>query len=838
MPTTSPAASRRLRRAFSPCFLAAVLALAATNVCGQGGPRPAVVIDARQIAGGPKDLPFSAGGRSPAGQVLAANSRYLLRDGRPWLPVMGEFHYSRYPADEWEHELLKMKAGGVEIVATYVFWIHHEEAEGQFNWSGQRDLRRFITLCVKHGLYSWIRVGPWAHGECRNGGLPDWVVRAGRTRENDPAYLDHVRRFYGEIGRQVAGLFWKDGGPIVGVQIENEYSQRGPGKGEEHVLELKRLAEAAGLVAPFYTLTGWDDAAIPERGFLPVFGGYPDGFWPRELTDSPPSPNYFMTPIRCYENVGGDLRSLHPQIDRRQASFPFLTAEMGGGMASAYHRRPVISADDTAAMVVAKLGSGAGLYGYYMFHGGTNPEGRLTTLQESQATGYWNDVPLKGYDFQAPLGEFGQMSPSFGDLKALHLFLGDFGENIAPMAAVFADPAPRGLADQDTPRVAARSDGQRAFLCINNHEHNRALPSHASFQVRIRLASETLDVPRAPTTLPGGAYVIWPVNLDLGPATLAYSTAQLAARLPDPATYVFFAWPGISPELAFAAQPGLSVDAPAARLRRESGRVVVDGIEPGTDVAIRLRGRNGESVQIVVLTREQARQLWKARLDGRERLLLSPADLFFDGDRVHAAARQPEQLEVAVFPALSREVAGFRRLGLNGIFERHAATRTAAPLAAEVRSVRDAGAAPAVRIGALGVATPPAENDLAKAAVWRIGLPVGVKEAGDRLFLRIVYEGDLARLYAGSRLVTDDFYKGTPWEIGLWRLSREELARGVELRIMPLRKDAPIYLPAGARPDFSSAGEVVALKDVRLVREYGVDMDLGRGPLAARTGAR
>ena len=86
---------------------------------------------------------------------------------------MGEFHYARYPASEWEREILKMKAGGVDIVATYVFWIHHEEVEGQFDWSGQRDLRRFVELCGRHGMYAWVRVGPWAHGESRNGGLPD-----------------------------------------------------------------------------------------------------------------------------------------------------------------------------------------------------------------------------------------------------------------------------------------------------------------------------------------------------------------------------------------------------------------------------------------------------------------------------------------------------------------------------------------------------------------------------------------------------------------------------------------------------------------------------------------
>jgi len=148
---------------------------------------------------------------------------------------MGEFHYSRYPETQWDEEILKMKAGGIQVVSTYVFWIHHEEIEGQFDWQGQRNLRRFVELCASHDLYVWVRVGPWDHGEVRNGGLPDWLIQKTATRENNPVYLGYVRRFFGEIGKQLGGLFWKEGGPIVGLQLENEYSARGPGKGEQEL---------------------------------------------------------------------------------------------------------------------------------------------------------------------------------------------------------------------------------------------------------------------------------------------------------------------------------------------------------------------------------------------------------------------------------------------------------------------------------------------------------------------------------------------------------------------------------------------------------------------------
>jgi len=144
------------------------------------------------------------GGVSPTGHRVEVNSQYLTYDGKPWLPVMGEFHFSRFPQKYWEEEILKMKAGGVQIVATYVFWIHHEEVEGQFDWTGQRDLRDFVSLCARHGLNVYLRIGPWDHGEARNGGFPDWLVdKKIPLRRNDPEYLKYVARFYGQLGAQI-----------------------------------------------------------------------------------------------------------------------------------------------------------------------------------------------------------------------------------------------------------------------------------------------------------------------------------------------------------------------------------------------------------------------------------------------------------------------------------------------------------------------------------------------------------------------------------------------------------------------------------------------------------
>jgi Beta-galactosidase len=121
------------------------------------------------------------------GESVTWDRHSLIIGGRRVCPVMGEVHYSRIPANEWRQEVQKMKAGGVTIIACYVFWNHIEEMENQFDWSGQRNLRTFLTICKEESMPVVLRMGPFCHGEVRNGGFPDWVVKSGcRLRSEDP----------------------------------------------------------------------------------------------------------------------------------------------------------------------------------------------------------------------------------------------------------------------------------------------------------------------------------------------------------------------------------------------------------------------------------------------------------------------------------------------------------------------------------------------------------------------------------------------------------------------------------------------------------------------------
>jgi beta-galactosidase GanA len=259
------------------------------------------------------------------------NPHVVRRDGHPWLPVSGEFHFSRFPAALWRREPLMTRAGGIDLVATYLFWNHHEEVRGHHRFDGDRDVRRFVELCAELGLAVAVRIGPWSHGECRNGGFPDWLSDVDcKPRTDDPAYLDLVWLNYAAIAQQLAGLWWDDGGPVFAVQVENElYDQPG------HLATLRALAEKAGISAPLWTATAWGAARLPPE-VLPVYGGYPEAFW-EDASDGwarTMRRHYFPTPIRDDHAIGADLRtSALRGRGPDDTRFPHITCELGGGMA-------------------------------------------------------------------------------------------------------------------------------------------------------------------------------------------------------------------------------------------------------------------------------------------------------------------------------------------------------------------------------------------------------------------------------------------------------------------------------------------------------------------------
>ncbi len=829
-------------------IVAAAFLLAATPATSPShaqAPATPIRIDASRPAQEPDLAQYDEGSATaPNGDTLGLNSRYLMRNGKPWLPVMGEIHFSRVPRERWEEEILKMKAAGVDIVSTYVFWIHHEEVEGHFDWNGQRDLRAFAQLCARHGMMLQVRIGPWDHGEVRNGGLPDWVLKQGPTRVNDPIYLASVHIWYAQIAAQLKGLLWKDGGPVIGVQLENEYSKRGPGAGEAHILELKRIAVACGFDVPFYIVTGWDNASVPPRAVLPVYGGYPDAPWDSSITKLPPDEVYaFRSQSRVTAGAAEDSTRLAPDTKTPTAEqLPFLTAELGGGIEDTYHRRPVIAPDDIAATVPVMLGSGVNLYGTYMFQGGTNPDGALSTLQESQDTGYPNDLPIKSYDFQAPLGEFGEERAALRKLKVFQYFLNDFGAELAPMTVSVPEMQPRNPADFSVARASVRSSGNYGFIFCNNYVRGYVMPARPAAQFLIRLPHGELAVPRHPIDLPSGAYFIWPFNFNADGITLRYSTAQLFARVADSGinTLYFEAVRGIPVEFAFDATTVRTLKASSGETLRDSGTMIVSGFQPGVESSIDALSAQGNQVRIVVLTAHEAENAWKVRLGGSDHLLITDQDLVADRDaqpgQIWLRSRGAPRFAFTLTPPIASPLKANLPLALSSTTSGTSSFSAEAPswsVPLEYHQIQTAGTAPPVKLGPAfdwrpnRVAQAPGPGDLPQAAEWEITVPEGSLTGLSELFLQIDYQGDVARLTANHRLLDDDFYNGKPWLVGIRRFLAPQGPSTFELSILPLREDAPVYFELGELAHFGSSGQIDKVDDIRLIPEYQLEITPG-----------
>lgn len=515
---------------------------------------------------------LNMGGKNPKGEEINVTSRYFTRNGKPWIGVMGEFHFSRYSRENWHRELAKMKAGGITIVSTYLFWIYHEEIEGKMDFGGDNDIRAFIEECKDVGLDVVIRIGPWAHGECRNGGFPDWLLKKDyKLRDNNEEYLAVVKKWYQSIYNEVKGLFYKDGGNIIAVQIENEFVDNA-----EHLAKLKEIAVECGFIAPIYTVTGWNSASgakIPVDEVVPVFGGYCEAPWENHMNRLSPSPHYFFNRMRNDSAIGTDLIA-KTQSDGWQLPYeryPFATCELGGGIEVTHHRRPIIKPMDIYAVSLVKLGDGNNLVGYYMYHGGTNKIGELSTFNETKATGYPNDYPILSYDFQAPLSEYGEVREQYGLLNMLHMFVNDFGEEFAPMIAVDSGNT---VAADDTNslRYGMRTNGKSGFVFVN---HYQRLTELADIENAV-ISAENVEFP--PIDVKGEVSFFMPFNMKMGDSVLEYATAQPLCKYDD--TYFFAEIPNIKAEYKFSKGSANIVTVPfenAKYMRKLNGTVYIGG---------------------------------------------------------------------------------------------------------------------------------------------------------------------------------------------------------------------------------------------------------------------
>ena len=715
------------------------------------------------------------GGTNPSGGSITANNFFLLRDKNPIIPLMGEFHYCRYPNSQWEEQLLKMKAGGITTVCTYVFWNIHEPHEGQFRWDGDLDLRRFIMLCQRHGMDAIVRIGPFDHGEIRNGGLPDWLyAKPVDVRSNDSIYLHYTRRLYQQIAQQLKGLYYKDGGPIIGIQIENEHqhaastwalSYQGHSEytsasydqafthfqispddrkiatarmGDEHMMTLKQMAVDCGMVVPIYTATGWGNAATLGHDGLPVMAAYPYATW-TDITVR--SPYCLFTDLRQKPDYS-PVR-FNPQ------EFPSVYAEMGCGIQMGYNARPEVNPQGVATMLLRSLGSGANGFGYYMYHGGSTPKMEGGTSYYSDGDGL---LPRISYDFQAPLGENGLEKESYRRLRMLHSFIADYQNVLAPMEVVLPDNAATLKADDTDQlrycaRMATAGDGTTSgfLFLINFQDHDSLRHDMTNLQVKLNMKGETLRIPaEGGFTLPKNQNAIFPFNIWLGGASsatdctgclLKYATAQPLMTFSDRGSqhYVFFVPDGMTAEYLFDSKTvkGKCLYRPAAGLKS----------------TFSVRSAGGKTIYVTTLT--EALAMDAVKLDGR--MFITPATVLPEADGVTLLSLGNPEFRYVEYPS-------------------------AKGMKWQCHTVESVSPQYDVRTYGRQLYTVAFSDSISHPQVHEY-------------FLDIDYKADVAMAFLGNELVADDMWHGKHWTLALNRL-RPLLDRSpMTLRFRQLAKE-------------------------------------------------
>ncbi|WP_369217224.1 glycoside hydrolase family 35 protein [Streptomyces flavofungini] len=307
-------------------------------------------------------------------------------DGRPVRLLSGALHYFRVHEEQWGHRLAMLRALGLNCVETYVPWNLHEPEPGSYRDVGA--LGRFLDAARDAGLWAIVRPGPYICAEWENGGLPHWLTGAvgARARSRDEEFLGHVRRWFGRLLREVVPRQYggPGGGPVIMVQVENEYGSYG----SDHVY-LRLLAEllrAGGVRVPLFTSDGPEDHMLT--------GGSVPG-------------------VLATANFGSGARAAFAVLREHRPSGPLMCMEFWCGWFDHWGAEHVVrEAGDAAAALAEILECGASV-NLYMAHGGTNFAG----WAGANRGGALHDGPLQpdvtSYDYDAPIDEYGRPTAKF-----------------------------------------------------------------------------------------------------------------------------------------------------------------------------------------------------------------------------------------------------------------------------------------------------------------------------------------------------------------------------------------------------------------------------------------
>ena len=205
---------------------------------------------------------------------FSPNGEHFLLDGEPFQIRSGEMHPARIPREYWQHRIRMAKAMGMNCIALYIMWNYHEPRRGVFDFeSGNRDIEAFMRLCQEEALWVLLRPGPYVCAEWDLGGLPSYLlsepdIQLRTDSATDPRYMAAVARYIGELAPRIKPLMIDAGGPILMIQIENEFGSYA--SNPAYLEELRQLWLRGGITGPFYTEDGIEQL---ERNRSTVTGG-------------------------------------------------------------------------------------------------------------------------------------------------------------------------------------------------------------------------------------------------------------------------------------------------------------------------------------------------------------------------------------------------------------------------------------------------------------------------------------------------------------------------------------------------------------------------------------
>lgn len=337
------------------------------------------------------------------GGTFTMGDKTFLLNGKPFVVKAAELHYPRIPRPYWEHRIKMCKALGMNTVCLYVFWNIHEQQEGRFDFTGNNDVAEFCRLAQRNGLYVIVRPGPYVCAEWEMGGLPWWLLKKKdiRLREPDPYFMERVKLFERKVGEQLASLTIQNGGPIIMVQVENEYGSYGENKA--YVSAIRDIVRQSGFDK--VTLFQCDWASNFEKN------GLEDLVWTMNF------------------GTGADIDQQFRRLGELRPNAPQMCSEFWSGWFDKWGARHETRPAKAMVEGIDEMLSKGISFSLYMTHGGTS----FGHWAGANSPGFAPDVT--SYDYDAPINEYGQATPKYWELRHTMKKYNDGGKLPAPPKA-------------------------------------------------------------------------------------------------------------------------------------------------------------------------------------------------------------------------------------------------------------------------------------------------------------------------------------------------------------------------------------------------------------------